>query len=347
MAKKIFIGILALAVVGLAIFAGLLYQARHSDGMAFLNEVRYEQGEHKGAEFCKKCHSETYEQWKNNSRHAVALSAGSVLDVMHRLKDHTILNYMLGGEDMCYACHGPKAANEGINCETCHGPALIEGNIMESHEKVFKPNMAALRKEDFCAKCHEIPGWVTPYGDWKQTALGEQGITCQKCHMKTEEGKRAYHGFDSFAINQSIYENDISLNNVHFDFPQLTMNIENHITAHGVPAGGPTRILSLEINYTDSQGNIIHEDGQTFAKFHRVMPILGFWPYEIIKDTQLKTAEKRALSFTLPKDLRDKIKTVQLILRFYEVADEYEGDIEKAYFISQPLLEKQLQLSGN
>ena len=162
--------------------------------------------------------------------------------------------------------------------------------------------------------------------------------------MKSAEGERAYHGFDSFAINQSIYKDDITLDDVRLDFPQLTMSIENHITAHGVPAGGPTRILSLEIDYSDSQGNVIHEDGQTFAKFHRVMPVLGFWPYEIIKDTQLKTAEKRALSFTLPKDLRDQITTVQLIVRFYEVADEHEGAIEKAYFVSQPILEKQLQL---
>lgn len=314
--------------------------------MAFLNEVRYQQGEHKGSKFCKKCHSDIYAQWKNNSRHAIAISAESVQEVIHKLKDHAILNYILGGEDMCYACHGPKAANEGINCETCHGPALVDANLTESHEKVFKPNMAALRKEDFCAKCHEIPGWVTPYEDWKKTDLGNQAITCQKCHMKSEEGKRAYHGFDSFVINQSIYQDDITLDDIHLDFPQLTMNIENHITAHGVPAGGPTRILSLEISYMNSLGNVIHKNSETFAKFHRVMPVLGFWPYEIVKDTQLKTGEKRSLSFTLPNELRGKITTVQLTVRFYEVADEYEGAIEKAYFVSQPILEKKLLLSN-
>lgn len=344
MAKKLLISIPALFVIGLALFAAFVYQARHSEDIAFLNEVRYEQGEHKGAEFCKTCHQEIYNQWKNNSRHAVATTAESVREVIHNLEEHAILNYMLGGEDMCYACHGPKAAMEGINCETCHGPALPDADIMVTHEKVFKPNKAAMQKEDFCAKCHEIPGWVTPYGDWQKTDLGAQGITCQSCHMESPEGGLAYHGFDSFVINQTIYQNDITLHDVRLDFPMLTMTIENRIAAHGVPAGGPTRILFLEITFMDAQGNVIHKDGETFAKFHRVMPILGFWPYEIIKDTQLKTREKRPLSFSLPEELQGEIKTVQLILRFYEVADEHEGDIEKAYFISQPILERKIQL---
>lgn len=343
MGKKLLVGVLVLSAMSLAGFSIFLYLAKHSEAMAFLNEVRYQQGEHKGSEYCKKCHAEIYTQWKNNSRHAIAISAKSVQEVIHNLKNHKILNYILGGEDMCYACHGPKAANEGINCETCHGPALINADITASHQNVFKPNMAALRMEDFCAKCHEIPGWVTPYGDWKQTHLGEQGITCQKCHMKSVDGKRAYHGFDSFAINQNIYQNDITLADIQYNSPQLTMTIQNNITAHGVPAGGPTRILSLEIRYVDAQNRVIHEDRETFAKFHRVMPVLGFWPYEIVKDTQLKTNEKRSLMFTLPENLKNDIQSVKLELRFYEVADEHEGDIDKAYFISQPILKKNLQ----
>lgn len=344
MAKKILIVMLVLGVTGFVLLVGFVYQARNSEGIVFLNEVRYERGEHKGVEFCRTCHQEIYAQWKNNSRHAVATTAESVRETIHNLKEHTILNYILGGEDMCYACHGPKAAMEGVDCETCHGPALPDAPIMESHEKVFEPNKAKLQKEDFCAKCHEIPGWVTPYGDWQGSELPAQGITCQACHMGSPEGGSAYHGFDSFVIDQTIYENDISLSDIRLDFPALTMTIENHITAHGVPAGGPTRILALEVSFMDAQGNVLHKDGETFAKFHRVMPILGFWPYEIIKDTQLKTKEKRPLSFTLPAELEGEVDTIQLILRFYEVADEHEGDIDKAYFVSKAILEKKLKL---
>lgn len=344
MIRKAFYVMLVLFLLVGSLFVAFLYLAKNSEGIAFLNKVRYEPGIHKGAEYCKTCHQEIYTQWKNNSRHAVATTAESVRNVMHKLKEHTILNYILGGEDMCYACHGPKSANEGIDCETCHGPALPNAPIMESHKKVFKPNKAALEKDDFCAKCHEIPGWVTPYGDWQKNKLVEQGVTCQACHMASPEGVRSYHGFDSFVINQTIYENDLSVNDVHLNFPTLTLNIENQIKAHGVPAGGPTRILSLEISFKDAQGKVLYKDGETFAKYHRVMPVLGFWPYEIIADKQLKTGEKRPLSFTLPSDLEGRIKSIQLVLRFYEVADEYEGDLAKAYFISDPILEKEIQI---
>lgn len=344
MMKKTLLTISILLVAAFALFAAFLYQARHSEDIAFLNEVRYEQGEHKGAEFCKTCHQEIYDQWKNNSRHAVATTAASVREVIHNLEEHAILNYMLGGEEMCYACHGPKAVMEGINCETCHGPALPDTDIMVTHENVFKPNKAALLKEDFCAKCHEIPGWVTPYSDWTKTDLRARGITCQGCHMESPEGGLAYHGFDSFVIDQTAYQNDIALHDVRLDFPMLTMTIENRIVAHGVPVGGPTRILSLEITVMDVQSNVIHETGETFAKFHRVMPILGFWPYEIIKDTQLKAGEKRPLNYGLPEELQGEISTVRLVLRFYEVADEHEGDIGKAYFVSQPILERTMKL---
>lgn len=344
MVRKAIFSILIIFLLTCTIFFAFIYLAKNSEGIIFLNEVRYESGEHMGAEYCKTCHQKIYAEWKNNSRHAIATTAESVRDVMHKLKEHKILNNILGGEDMCYACHGPKAANEGINCETCHGPALPNVPIMESHEKVFKLNKPTLKKADFCAKCHEIPGWVTPYGDWKKTNLVEQGITCQSCHMASPEGSRAYHGFDSFAINQDIYDNDLSLSDVSLNFPTLTLSIENRIKAHGIPAGGPTRILSLEISFKDEKGKQLHKVGETFAKYHRVMPVLGFWPYEIIADKQLKTGEMRPLSFTLPSELKERIKSIQFTLRFYEVADEHEGDITKAYFVSEPILEKVIQI---
>jgi hypothetical protein len=175
-AKRILIGSLIVFAIVVVLFAAFLYQAKHSEGVAFLNQVRYKQGEHKGAAFCRECHPVIYEQWKNKSRHAVALSAESVQAVIHNLKEHTILNYMLGGEEMCYACHGPKAANEGINCETCHGPAMPDTDIMISHEKVFKPNKAALQQDDFCAHVR-WPTVTTPVS----SIISEKDMLHRKC----------------------------------------------------------------------------------------------------------------------------------------------------------------------
>ena len=342
MLKK-FLSILAvILVLLLGAFAAWLYSAKNSDEVAFLNEVRYEAGPHVGAKLCSTCHLEIYQQWSNHSRHAVSTIANSVRSVIDNLKQHTILNYVLGGEDMCYACHGPKAANEGVNCETCHGPAGVFASIEEAHEQKFKPRMKSLKDEAFCASCHEIPGFVTPFSDWQNSVAASNGMTCQSCHMSAPKDGVSYHGFDSFVLNEQIYENDLELNDIRLDFPYLFLTIENHLTGHSIPAGGPTRILALEVTFLDLEGNVIHRDMKTFAKYHNLIPVLGFWPNEIIADTTLKSLERRPLSFLLPSALTAEAYSVELILRFYEVADEHAGNIKKARYVSKPVLQKRI-----
>jgi len=338
--KKILLSLLILLLVFFASAAAYVFTAKQSDEMAFMNEVRYELGEHKGAEFCGTCHQEIYSQWRNHSRHAISTTADSVLDVQRELKQHTILNYILGGEDMCHACHGPKVVNDGVDCETCHGVSLPDTPIMEVHEKKFKPGRAEMQREDFCAKCHEIPGFVTPYSDWQVSEAAANNVTCQTCHMAKTESGNAYHGFETFVINKHAYNGDLSVDVIRFDFPTLELTVNNHISGHSVPAGGPTRILALEVLFMDAEDHEIHRDTETFAKYHNLIPVLGFWPNKIIADTQLKSGERRAISLKLPSELEGQVKSVQLILRFYEVADEHEGNIEKAYFISEPFFQE-------
>ena len=344
MVRKVLL-LLAISLLALVLMAAAyVYKESKSEAVAFMNEPRYELGEHQGAEVCETCHEELYAEWRTYSRHAVSTSAESVLDVMEELEEHTILNFILGGRNMCYACHGPEAPNEGVNCETCHGVAPSDVPIMETHETKYKPGRERMQGAEFCAECHEIPGFVTPYGDWLQSEAAVQGLTCQACHMGATDSGHAYHGFDSFVMNESLYEGDLSLDDIRFDFPTLDLTIENHISGHSVPAGGPTRILALELSYRDVEGNEVHRDMETFAKYHSLVPVLGFWPAKIIADTQLKSGEQRQLSFSLPPELEGKIAKIQLVLRFYEVADEHEGNLEKAYHVSRPILEEEVHV---
>jgi hypothetical protein len=48
----------------------------------------------------------------------------------------------------------------------------------------------------------------------------------------------------------------------------------------------------------------------------------------------------------LPPELEGKIAKIQLVLRFYEVADEHEGNLEKAYHVSRPILEEEVRNPG-
>ena len=155
MARKILL-IASLSLSALVLLAAAyVYKESKSEEVAFMNEPRYELGEHQGAEVCETCHEELYAEWRTYSRHAVSTSAESVLDVMERLEEHAILNFVLGGRDMCYSCHGPEAPDEGVNCETCHGVAPSDVPIMETHQKKYIPGMAQMQSADFCAECQD------------------------------------------------------------------------------------------------------------------------------------------------------------------------------------------------
>ncbi len=313
-----------------------------------LKQPKYEAGKHNGAKSCGVCHQEIYAQWSKNSRHAVATTAKSFLEFEEQFTNKFMFNAMMG-EAMCYACHGSKEVNEGVNCETCHGPALPNTPIMETHQKKFSPGRVKMKESGFCAKCHVMKNpmsgeyMMALYSEWENSEAATKGITCQGCHMKPRGGKHRYHGFDTAVRKEGIYEGDIGVNNVTLDFPQLNMTIENRVTGHSIPAGGPTRTLALEISCKDVTGKEIHKITKTFAKKFELVPVLGLMPYKLIENTQLKSSEKRLLRFALPSELNGKISNLELVLKMYEVSDEYQGDIEKAHWESQPIVEEKIR----
>ena len=230
---------------------------------------RYEVGEHRGAQFCATCHHEIYDQWSENSRHAVATTNKNFLKTRDDVKGSFMLNIMMG-EESCYACHGSKEANEGVSCETCHGPAIPDIPIMETHEKKYKPERSRLREPDFCAKCHDLfPPLMAPYSDWQKSEAAKDGITCQGCHMEPRNGGFPYHGFDSIVHNEGIYQGDVVIKDVNFDFPRFSVSVENRIKGHGVPAGGPSTpspgLLILAAAQLDHYGLVAEHWGLPFG----------------------------------------------------------------------------------
>ncbi len=317
------------------------------DDIQALKQPRYEIGEHKGAKFCGTCHQEIYEQWFKNSRHAVATTAKSFHEFKEQFTGKFMFNAMMG-VTMCYACHGSKEINEGVNCETCHGLVLPNIPIMETHQKKFSPGRVKMKESGFCAKCHVMKNPMSGeyimalYREWENSEAATKGITCQGCHMKPLGGDHWYHGFDTVVRNEGIYDGDLGVSNVTLDFPQLNMTIENRVTGHSIPAGGPTRTLALEILCKDVTGNVIYKITKTFAKKFELVPVLGLMPYKLIENTQLQSGEKRLLTFALPSELNGKISSVELVLRMYEVSDEHQGDIEKAHWESQPIVKEKI-----
>ena len=165
-----------------------------------LRTPRFEVGTHAGAEVCGQCHQQIFEQWSTRSRHARATSGAHFLEFRDKVKENFLINAMMG-EESCYACHGDREANQGVNCETCHGLFDNVTPIMEVHAAKFSPRMATLRSDNFCATCHELAEAMTPYSEWQQSDAASSGITCQGCHMSRTDDATPYHGFDSVVLD--------------------------------------------------------------------------------------------------------------------------------------------------
>ncbi len=340
---------ITLLIVVLAVIFGVGYkkiQPMYKDIQAG-KKPHYEVGEHQGAEFCGGCHQEIYHQWSKNSAHAVATKNKPFLNFKDKFTNIYAYNLMMG-ESMCYACHGSKEVNEGVNCETCHGLLIPNTSIEETHEKKYKPGRERLRRPEFCSGCHTMASLLTGdlilslYSEWQGSEAARKGITCQGCHMEPRGGEFHYHGFDSVSHNVGIYRDDIILKDIKLDFPQFSLMIVNRVIGHAIPAVGPSRVLALEISLLNSDGVEAYKIIKTFAKYYELMPFMGLMPNKLIENTQLQSGEARPLSFTLPSSLKDQISRAVLTLRFYDVSDDHQGDIKKAHWVSKPILEKEI-----
>jgi hypothetical protein len=136
----------------------------------------------------------------------------------------------------------------------------------------------------------------------------------------------------------------VSIKNIILDFPQFSLDIENHVIGHAIPATGPSRILVLEVSLQDLKGREVHKIIQTFGKKYELMPVIGLMPFKLVENTQLQSGESRQLRFTLPSSLEGQINNAIFSMSFYDVSDEHQGDITKAHWISDPILEQEVNL---
>ena len=336
--KKLFIGILLLVLVLIIGFYGFIFGSVY---MYFQeqSEPRYEVGEYKGAAFCGKCHQEIYNQWLQNSSHADANNNPRFESYRRKITENVVTNIVIGDAN-CYACMGPKKVLEGVNCEGCHGLILPNISIMETHEQKFKPGLESMKKPEFCVPCHEMEDAMTVYREWQKSEASKKGIICHDCHMEKRDNI-SYHGFDGISRSQNVekYRDDLNITDINLDFPRFSLAIENRLISHAIPASGPSRLLVMEISFLDSEGVETHKIVEKFAKKYNLLPIVGIMPLMLQENTQLQSGEIRHLNYTLPPELEGQISKVVLTLRFYDVSDDHAGDLSKAHWISEPILE--------
>jgi hypothetical protein len=154
--------------------------------------------------------------------------------------------------------------------------------------------------------------------------------------MKKKDGL-AYHGFDSLSRLRDAkrYADDLDIRDFNLNFPKFNLVIENLLISHALPPSGPSRILVLEISFLDKDGSEIHRIVQPFKKQFNLLPLVGIHPFMLLENTQLQSGEVRQLSFTLHR--------AALTLKFYDVSDEYTGDLSKAHWVSEPFITEEVR----
>ena len=334
----------------IVVLLALLTSCTTLPDLAELQTPRYQTGGTKGAAYCGNCHPDTHEQWSKHSRHAKATKSPAFQRALAEIRENIVLGSFMN-EEMCYTCHGDKKRNEGINCESCHGPVLPGVPIEVTHEKKYTPRLVEMRKPDFCSRCHQVKmpftnePLTTLHDEWKQSPAAKKGLTCQSCHMKKgEDDNYAFHGFKSAVRNAFLYKNKLRISKIALNSKRVRLQLENRVTGHSIPASGPNRVLALEMELRDKRGRVVHRDHQRFFKHFSMLPGVGGVPFLLMDNSQLRSGAKRRVRFSLPAGVYDRSRKLTLKLRMYEVADKYEGKLAKAHWVSKPIIEKNLAI---
>ncbi len=298
----------------------------------------FEPGSFDSPDRCLNCHREIYEEW-SHSMHAYAWDDKWYQPdyiLAHQETDGAT-------DLLCGACHAPIAARtgllppadgskfdatsrRGISCDFCHTVTGVSqmfnmGHVSEPGNTKLGPREDGRSlyheveyselhtKADFCGACHMVVHPATgthiidTWDDWKNNAYGQQGVSCQDCHMSTGPGiektpgraslmgktreNRAFHGFvggSSYAQEQMGNGKQAELSREFLRAAaevklaeqvtadgtlELTVDVHNVGAGHKIPTGTTyIRIMWLQVEVADKAGKLVYSSGQVDEKNH-------------------------------------------------------------------------------
>jgi hypothetical protein len=126
-----------------------------------------------GSDTCAACHKEVHDTW-SGTLHSQAFSSPVFQE------DWT----KQGSAASCLECHTTgfdaatgKYSEEGVTCESCHGP------MKKDHPQNPMP---VTPDYTLCARCHK-----TTTDEWRASRHGEVNINCESCHNPHSQAPRA------------------------------------------------------------------------------------------------------------------------------------------------------------
>ncbi len=231
--------------------------------------------QYQGAAYCQTCHPHQYEEWR------ASLMGNATTEALfeHRSRQ---LAWMMP-PDRCLACHAPLVdqgvkKDESISCEVCHGPGRTE----------------AVAK-NFCVVCHQDPDnfILTTASEFGGSPAGNQGKTCESCHMPEVDG-RISHRFAGSRTAPESYLGVVIVENIALEEEGIAVTVKNTVEGHSLPTGAEVNIIYLEITGYDAEGEVVYQDEHAFLKS---VFFVGTMPMEITDDNRLEAGEVRRVLF--------------------------------------------------
>jgi Cytochrome c554 and c-prime len=299
---------------------------------------------------CGTCHRDIYEMWQS-SAHASAMRDVVFVEAYRETEAQDATTARL-----CLQCHAPlagvnpdpgltaQAAWDGVSCDACHSLVSVElapggarqtfepgpvkrGPIKDAvsvgHETAYSPlHTSAL----VCAGCHEFHNAagtpiITTYSEWRDSAAGREGKTCQACHMTVTRADVVDPKVQRVAGNVNLHQMPgghslIQLNKAvavamnaawQADGLAVTVQLTNKGAGHAVPTGMPGRRVILELSVRTSDGASFAEQRvytKTFRDAEDRMitrdgPVFGH-AVRLDSDSRIKPDEQRTETFVFP-----------------------------------------------
>ena len=262
------------------------------------------------AQGCNACHGDAHDTWLG-SAHAHAGESAAFRDAVRTA----------GNSTACTQCHLPLATQhdplaagyidgdlsrprlepnpsfdatlrgEGVTCVACH---VRDGVVLGVHASTNAPHplvvSAELTDSAMCATCHQLtwagadrPFYDT-YGEWKASAYGSAGVSCQACHSghADPDPRRALSAL------------------LHLDHPSLQrgqpvpvkLTLQNTGAGHHFPTGNPWSEARIDVVLLDGAGKDLAPAFSTVLA-REVEPTA---PYRTLSDNRLAAGAQMSLA---------------------------------------------------
>ncbi len=343
---------------------------------------------------CGKCHVEIYEEWRI-STHARAWTDDA------QFMEELAKSEKQGVAWMCVNCHTPMVnqldrlvadleggavekpiyvpnpryskalQDDAITCGTCH---VRDGQILGPYGDTIAPHPVKkderLKTVEVCTQCHQAKA------EWRHIALacvfdtgeeyaasgyGEEGKTCQSCHMpevtrpiatngKPRVTRRHWFG-GSLIPKHPRFTKEMAALREHYppgleafwvnapkevrpDMPlSITYRYGNANAGHMLPSGDPERFIRIELSAESDDGPLAKDSFQIGSVYQ--------WSPEVkkISDNRLRPREarERKLSLTAPKSGHIYLTLTASRFRINEENLAYH-DLEGRYVAGQRFL---------